>query len=796
MWFSRLDIKDAYHQVELHESSRHITTFITHLGMFRYTRLMFGICSASEHFQRIIEQLLSDCPNSFNFQDDIFIYGKTEAEHDAALQRVLHTLEAHNVVLNTKKCKFKVSETEFLGHDISQHGVKPTEDKIMAVQQFRSPRSAEEVRSFLGLVGYVGRFIPDLATKTFHLRQLTVTGQKFDWSSKHDIAFQNLKQAVCSAPVLGFFDNNRRTRVVADASPVGLGAVLLQFEDECDDKPIVISYASKSLSPTERRYCQTEKEALAIVWSVEKFKLFLLGRDFELETDHRPLTAIFKPTSQPPGRIERWVLRLQPFKFKIVYKPGKLNVADPLSRLSPTNDNEDIDKCDDKIYINAITDSVAVDVSEIKNAIDEDPELLIVKDALLTGDWANESVRDGAKKYTPFQNELALLEDYVIRGCRIVIPQNLRTRMLQLAHEGHPGETLMITRLRDRVWWPGMDEDARKTVKHCEGCRLVSRPSAPEPMRRRAMPNEPWIDVAMDFLGPLPSNVYLLVIVDYYSRYKEVCIMKRITSEETIKQIEPIFVRLGYPRTITLDNGRQFISTEFEDYCRTRNITLNHTAPYWPQANGEVERQNSSLLKRLKISHSLNRDWETDLLQYLMMYNTTAHSITGKAPSVLLQNRLIRSKIPTIGDIETAPPVSSEAQDRDTVLKHRGKEREDIRRHAKPSEVQEGDNVLLKNLVSTGKLTSTFGRTEYNVVERKGNRVTVFDPVSGGVLERNTAHVKKIPKHPNDEGTSSGVCDGTNSPVVGHDLEPVQTSRPSRSMSRPTWQRDYVVNQP
>ncbi|XP_062704064.1 uncharacterized protein K02A2.6-like [Aedes albopictus] len=269
----------------------------------------------------------------------------------------------------------------------------------------------------------------------------------------------------------------------------------------------------------------------------------------------------------------------------------------------------------------------------------------------------------------------------------------------------------------------------------------------------------------MDFLGPLPSNVYLLVIVDYYSRYKEVCIMKRITSEETIKQIEPIFVRLGYPRTITLDNGRQFISTEFEDYCRTRNITLNHTAPYWPQANGEVERQNSSLLKRLEISH-----WETDLLQYSMMYNTTAHSITGKAPSVLLQNRLIRSKIPTIGDKETAPPVSSEAQDRDIVLKHKGKEREDIRRHAKPSEVQEGDNVLLKNLVSTGKLTSTFGRTEYNVVERKGNRVTVFDPVSGGVLERNTAHVKQIAKHPNDEVSRSRSGTSANIPSIPFDV--------------------------
>lgn len=203
---------------------------------------------------------------------------------------------------------------------------------------------------------------------------------------------------------------------------------------------------------------------------------------------------------------------------------------------------------------------------------------------------------------------------------------------------------------------------------------MVSRPSAPESMQRRTMPNEPWLDVAIDFLGPLPSGEYLLVVVDYYSRYKEVCVMRKITSEETIKRLEPIFVRLGYPRSITLDNGRQFISKDFGDYCFARNMKLNHTAPYWPQANGEVERQNSSLLKRLKISHSLGRDWKNDLLQYLLMYNTTPHSVTGKPPTLLLQNRIIRSKIPCLKDLETATPACSGVHDRDAVLKHKGKE--------------------------------------------------------------------------------------------------------------------------
>lgn len=273
--------------------------------------------------------------------------------------------------------------------------------------------------------------------------------------------------------------------------------------------------------------------------------------------------------------------------------------------------------------------------------------------------------------------------------------------------------------------------------------------------------------------------------------------MRRITSEETIRRIEPIFVRQGYPKTITLDNGRQFISMEFEEYCRSRNIKLNHTAPYWPQANGEVERQNSSLLKRLKISHSLNRDWKADLLQYLLMYNTTPHTVTGKAPSLLLQNRLIRSKLPSISDIEMAPPMNSEIHDRDTVLKYKGKEREDLKRRAQFSTIQQGDRVLVQNLVSAGKLTPTFGRTEYNVIERTGNRVKIIHPLSGSVLERNTAHLKKVSSSENvvedqtplDTETIVSADSRPNQPA-----EPLQSTRPSRLVRRPSWQQDYVTN--
>lgn len=179
------------------------------------------------------------------------------------------------------------------------------------------------------------------------------------------------------------------------------------------------------------------------------------------------------------------------------------------------------------------------------------------------------------------------------------MPSSLRKRILELCHEGHPGESLMKRRVRARCWWPKLDEDVAKYVAKCFDCTLVSLPAKPVPMTRRELPMNAWIDVAIDFLGPLPTSEYLLVIVDYYSRYLEVEIMKSITSEATIERLERIFTRLGYPRTITLDNAKQFVSTTFKEYCDNKEIYLNNISPYWPQANGEVERQNRTLLKRL-----------------------------------------------------------------------------------------------------------------------------------------------------------------------------------------------------
>lgn len=219
--------------------------------------------------------------------------------------------------------------------------------------------------------------------------------------------------------------------------------------------------------------------------------------------------------------------------------------------------------------------------------------------------------------------------------------------------------------------------------------------------------------------------------------------MLRITTKDTVDRLDRIFCRLGYPRTITLDNARQFIGIEFSAYCKLKGITLNNTIPYWPQQNGEVERQNHSLLKRLKISHALNRNWRTDLRQYLQMYYTTPHTTTGKTPTELCFGRTIRGKIPSIHDVETAPP-STDYRDKDWAEKLTSKSKEDKRRRAHDSEIKIGDTVLLKDMHNTGKLNTPLINEQYKVIRKEGPRVTVESKESGRRYDRSSAHMKKI----------------------------------------------------
>lgn len=714
---------------------------------------MFGINCAPEIFQKLLEQMLCGCEGVINYIDDIVVHAPTKELHDVRLRKVFDRLREFKVTLNREKCQFAVPEIAFLGHILSSTGIRPMQSKVEAVKQFREPNSVEEVRSFLGLVNYVGKFIPNLATVDEPLRRLTQKDFTFHWNQEQQKAFDDLKNWLTSDLVLGYYILHCKTLVIADASPVGLGAVLIQIQDGIAR---VIAYASRSLTGPEMNYAQTEKEALALVWAVERFHYYLFGREFDLITDHKALETLFAPKSKPCARIERWVIRLMSYKFKVIYKPGKTNIADPLSRLLKSIQTESNGTEEYIRWIMSHAEPKAIKLDEIEECSRSDSEIQAVRKALNKNIWPDET-----KLFKAFENEFCFAGDILLRGTRIVIPTSLRDKILQLAHEGHPGMTVMKRRLRAKVWWPKIDLHTEEFVKKCRGCTLVSAPGPPEPLKTTELPSASWQHLAIDFLGPLPSGHNILVVADYYSRFIEVEIMTKITSTETIKRLQCMFARFGLPISITADNGRQLVSEEFQQYCDANNIHLNSTIPWWPQQNGEVERQNRSLLKRLTICQNEKGDWREDLQTYLLMYRSTPHCTTLKTPAELMFNRNIRDKLPSIYQ-PVDKSEESELRDRDAQMKMSGKDYADRKRRALASEIEEGDKVLIKRQIILNKLDTKFEPTEYTVVKRKGSEVLVENMGTGTQYRRNVAHVKKV--MPNNILVSSTASSSTPPP--------------------------------
>lgn len=292
--------------------------------------------------------------------------------------------------------------------------------------------------------------------------------------------------------------------------------------------------------------------------------------------------------------------------------------------------------------------------------------------------------------YFPFRYELSTLGPVVLRGNKIVVPTSLRSNILKLAHEGHPGERVMKRRLRAKVCWPSIDREVEKFVKCCQYCLRVSQPNRPPPMTRHKFPEGPWQCVALDLMSAEPIGVEILVVIDYYSRYHEIKFLKSTTSSIIIDILKEMFSRLGIPKSLRSNNGRQFTSKEFQDFCETNNIELIHTPPYWPQANGEVENMNRAILKRLQISHASNKNYKKELHDFELMYNTTPHGTIGKSPSELMYGRNIRYKIPSLAEV-SGENIDEEAQDRDIINKDKGRIEANKARRAVEDNIRVGD---------------------------------------------------------------------------------------------------------
>ena len=528
---------------------------------------------------------------------------------------------------------------------------------------------------------------------------------------------------------MSYFDTTKETFITVDASPVGISAILSQQGSDADT-PQVVAYASGALTPVEQRYSQTEKEALGIVWGIEHFHLYIYGSHFTLITDHKPLEVIYgNVNSKPSARIERWVLRLQPYSFSVVYKPGKDNPADFLSR-HPSSESISKHAVMADEYVSLLALSAvpkAMTISDIQKATDADKTMQSLRAAIRHNKWDCDLV----KPFRAIKDELIVApQNIVLRGSRIVVPESLQQQAIDIAHETHQGLVKTKALLREKVWFPGIDKLVKETLDRCIPCQATGQPNPPEPIRMTPMPDGPWQKVHADFYGPLPSGEYLLVLIDRYSRYPEVEIVRSTKASVVIPKIDKIFATHGIPLSITTDNGPPFNS-----------ISYDTATPKWPQGNAEVERFNQPLGRALITAKVEGRIWQQELNRFLLQYRTTPHATTKIAPSDLLFNRVVNGKLPTLVKNKTINR-HKEAVENERLRAEYNKVYADKQRHPKPCDIKVGDYVLIKQ-DKQNKLTPRFNEKPLIVVHRNKSRITVEDNDKRKIT-RNVSHFKRI----------------------------------------------------
>jgi hypothetical protein len=642
--FSKLDMSQAYQQVVLDEASKQYVVINTHKGLFRYNRLPFGVSSAPAIFQRVMENLLQEIPNVAVYFDDILIAGKSTSEHLSTLEKVLSKLQEAGLRLRKDKCQFMVESISYLGYRIDKQGIHPTSEKVRAIKEAPQPQNTTELKSFLGLLSYYHRFMPHLPTVLFPLYRLLRHDVLWNWSKEAEEAFIKSKELLTCEDVLVHFDPTKELILACDASPYGIGAVLAHKMPDGTERPI--AFTSRTLSSTEKKYAQIEKEGLACVFGVKKFHCYIYGRHFTLITDHKPLLSLFDGSRavspQSSARIQRWALTLASYEYDLKYKISNENAnADAMSHL-PLREMPTQTPAPKELIL--LMESIAnspVTSSQICLWTKTDPTLSLVSQFLTSG-WPETCPSEELKPYWLKQNELSLLNGCILRASRVVIPKEGRRQLLCELHEGHFGISKAKSRARSCIWWPGIDGDIEKMVKSCNQCQQT-RGSPPEaPIYPWPWPLHPWSRLHVDFAGPI-NNVMFLVIVDAHSKWIEVFPMPSATSSATIRCLQTLFAQFGLPKTIVSDNGSCFVSQEFEKFLKVNGIRHLTSAPYHPATNGLAERAVQI------IKNGLKRDTEgtlsARLARILFNYRISPHSTTEISPAELLFGRKLNSKL-------------------------------------------------------------------------------------------------------------------------------------------------------
>ena len=689
--FATLDLASGYHQVRNTPRAKVKSAMITKQGLFDWNVMSFGLTGAPATFQRLMEEIL----RGLNYEillvylDDVIVMGSDVDQLIERLQTVFDRLRGANLKLKPKKCTLFRKQVEFLGHVVSSEGIATDPTKTDRVKAWPVPTNISEVRSFLGLCGYYRKFVPDYYTKAKPLHDLTKKPRKdrakFEWTSSCDDAFNSLKQALTSAPILGYPKDEGRYVLDCDASDHSIGAVLSQVQN---GREVVLAYSSKSLAKEQRKYCVTRKEFFAIVFHLKYFRNYLWGRDILVRTDHGALQW-YRSFRYPDCQLASWIETVEEYGPKIVSRPGtKHQNADALSRIPKCSGKKCIcDSCQENSetnrvdvatntggtlsseYVSYISIESGFSVEELVEAQKLDPAISVIY-GLKSDESIQPTFQDIAhhgsetKCYWGEWDRIVLKNGLLYRrwespdgsvvNWQVILPKKLRDDVLRRVHEksGHLGQRRCYVALRKRFFWFKFREELCRWIRTCELCQ---RNKAPPRYNRAKLQTfvvgTPMERIALDVCGPFPvtdrGNVCCLVIGDYFSKWIEAYPLPNQEAETVAEVLVREWVcRYGVPKVIHSDQGSNFESKVFQKVCELLNIEKSRTTPGRPQSDGMIERFNRTLMNIVTGLVAQDQcDWDLNVQLAAMYYRATEHTATGETPNSMLFGREITQPV-------------------------------------------------------------------------------------------------------------------------------------------------------
>ncbi|UYV76696.1 K02A2.6-like, partial [Cordylochernes scorpioides] len=640
--FSKIDLSSAYHQILQDEESQKLTVISTHKGLFKYKRLPFGIKSGATIFQRTMDNIFSGLKNVIIYLDDILIASSDVNEHISDIETVMNKLSDFNFSINKEKSLFFVDEINYLGHRINKNGIYPLEDKLDSIKKCPKPSNISELKSFLGMLSFYSKFVRNLSIHANPLFSLLKRSYNWNWKNEHDQAFEKCKNLISTKTCLTHYSQDLPLYVTCDASNYGIGGYISHIVNGTE-KPI--TFVSRTLNDTEKKYSQIEKEGLSIFFTLNRLKQFLYGRKFIINTDHKPLLAIFGDKNNLPAlvanRLHRWSLSISNFNFEIKYTKGtEIPLADFLSRFPNPEKGEKEEEMGEILLIeNSILDYVLVSYKT-----QEDPTLRKLYKLVKYDKYDVDSEVD-IKPYNRIKNEITIVRNCLFFGNRMIIPDSLREYVLKIIHENHIGVNKMKTLARSSVYWPGMDEQIEKLSKSCSTCMENTSKLPKQEFTEWTPPNKVWKRIHLDYF--YFAGKTFLILVDAHSNWIECQMVPNTSAGFCIDFLRECLARYGIPEVAVMDNGPPFRSYEIKTFFERNGIHAMFSPAYHPESNGLAEvsvREIKKTMKRI-ISEERELPLEFALIKALYAYRLSPLTRTEKSPAGIFLNREIRTKI-------------------------------------------------------------------------------------------------------------------------------------------------------